>query len=102
MMSIGESFDKLQQIVKKDKNDICANCIEKESAFAFIWMGAFICADCKDKIEATASDHNYWYIKSLKPEDSVWNEFQYKFLELGGNEKAIAFKEDNQIEQIDF
>ena len=51
-------------------------------------MAAFVCVGCKNTISAAAEGDIYLYEKSLS-EDEVWNEYQQKFLEMGGNEPLM-------------
>ena len=70
---------------KKKKNNQCVNCSSNNVQFAFIYMAAFFCKDCKEAMVATANGCKYVYYKSLQPTE-IWNDFQLQILDMGGNE----------------
>ena len=76
-------------------NTFCIDCQTNRSTHANITFGTFICTDC-------ATQHNQlnpmfmMYIKAL---EEVWDPFQLKIADLGGNKAFYEFMRDYDKER---
>lgn len=79
----------LRNFHQKDSyNKFCVDCNKNESTHAVVTYGILLCQECADYHKLNFGMENS-YVKSLYNE--LWDEYQIKCLELGGNKQFWDF-----------
>ena len=66
-----------------------------------MYLGAFVCQKCRDEIVDKHQQEKYLYNKSVSASE-IWNDYQLKILDMGGNELLQYYMEEHKIASIDF
>ena len=54
-------------------NTFCVDCKENRTTHAVVWLGAFLCKDCADKLLKAVGGNQYCYIKDIFGEH--WDDY---------------------------
>jgi len=88
-----------------DPNQVCLHCDNNvEATHVILWLGAFICAECKDQILDgfnSESEHISEKVRIKRIVDAQNNSIAGKFLELGGNQFLKQYMKKHRIRKID-
>lgn len=88
---------KIKTLSKQPKNNKCIDCNEPNPQWTSISHGIFICINC-------AATHRSYGVNISRVRSVLidkWNKIEYDLMELGGNDRFIAYCNSKNLNQID-
>ena len=96
IMAPPEQLSYINNIVQQNEfNAFCVDCQDNRATVANIAYGTYICDEC-------AKDHsvNFPVVSYLKKLDEVWDPYQLKITEVGGNKVFYEFMKEYEKERV--
>lgn len=87
----------LEEVTNDPFNHYCLNCKQSQSTHVMLWLGAFICENCKPHFLLNCGGNQQCYIKSIFNEH--WDDYQLRSIAFGGNRNVFNVLLENQIEK---
>ena len=84
------------KVVRDPFNNFCIDCKNDKTTHAIIWLGAYVCGNCANKLVEAQGGNRHCYIKDIFNEQ--WDDYQLKALAYGGNKNLFEFLKGYELD----